>query len=204
MPTCSGSLRRPPRGAPALPPLSRANHVPSRLLLQSHIVTRVGEHCGHGRLGSADARAAATIRLVEWPPFTRASGRSRPSAAAGVVARADELIATGPGSGLPGRVVAMQFGGDGVAQLVPAVLELGEAFALELSGDVLEVDAGGCQLIQDAARIVVPARDGVAGHLAMAGEGGQGGSGHGVDGAGGDEFGYVHGVGIGVVLDAGG
>src|SRR2546421_10836895 len=107
MPTCSGSLRRPPRGAPALPPLSRANHVPRRLLLQSHIVTRVGEHCGHGRLGSADARAAA-----------------------GVVARADELIATGPGSGLPGRVVAMQFGGDGVAQLVPAVLELGEAFAL--------------------------------------------------------------------------
>ena len=38
----------------------------------------------------------------------------------------------------------------------------------------------------------------------MVGEGGQGGSGHGVDGAGGDEFGYVHGVGIGVVLDAGG
>jgi hypothetical protein len=38
----------------------------------------------------------------------------------------------------------------------------------------------------------------------MVGEGCQGGSGHGVDGVGGDEFGYVHGVGIGVVLDAGG
>jgi hypothetical protein len=35
----------------------------------------------------------------------------------------------------------MQFGGDGVAQLVPALLELGEAFALELSGDLVEVDA---------------------------------------------------------------
>jgi hypothetical protein len=35
-------------------------------------------------------------------------------------------------------------------------------------------------------------------------EGSQGGSGYGVDGAGSDEFGYVHGVGIGVVLDAGG
>ena len=55
-------------------------------------------------------------------------------------------------------MVAVQFGGDGVAQLVPAFLELGEAFALELSGDVFEVDAGGCQLIQDAARIVVPLR----------------------------------------------
>jgi hypothetical protein len=53
-------------------------------------------------------------------------------------------------------VIAEQFGGDGVGQLVPAVLELGEAFALELSGDVVEVDAGGGQLIQDAARIVVP------------------------------------------------
>jgi hypothetical protein len=30
----------------------------------------------------------------------------------------------------------MQFGGDGVAQLVSALLDLGEAFALELSGDV--------------------------------------------------------------------
>ena len=65
----------------------------------------------------------------------------------------------------------MQFGGDGVAQLVPAVLELGEALAFELSGDVVEVDAGGCQLIEHIARIVVPARDGVAGHLAMVGEG---------------------------------
>ena len=42
----------------------------------------------------------------------------------------------------------MQFGGDGVAQLVPAVLELGEAFALELAGDVFEVDADGRQLIE--------------------------------------------------------
>jgi hypothetical protein len=51
----------------------------------------------------------------------------------------------------------MQFGGDGVAQLVPALLELGEAFALELFGDVFDVDAAGCQLIENAARIVVPA-----------------------------------------------
>ena len=32
MPTCSKSLRRPPRGAPALPASSRANHIPSRLV----------------------------------------------------------------------------------------------------------------------------------------------------------------------------
>src|SRR6185437_6366055 len=45
MPTCSRSLRRPPvRCSGALPPLSRANHVPSRLLLQSGMVTPVGEH----------------------------------------------------------------------------------------------------------------------------------------------------------------
>src|ERR1700734_3189237 len=85
------------------------------------------------------------------------------------------------GSGLPGRVAAMQFGGDGMAQLVPALLELGEAFALELLGDVFEVDADGCQLIEDAACIVVSAPDGVAGHVAVVGEGCQGGSGHGVD-----------------------
>ena len=72
-------------------------------------------------------------------------------------------------------MVAVQFGGDGMPQLVPALLELGEAFALELSGDVVEVDADGGQLIQDPARIVVPGRDGVTGHLAMVGEGGQGG-----------------------------
>jgi hypothetical protein len=46
----------------------------------------------------------------------------------------------------------MHFGGDDVAELVPALLELGEAFALELFGDVFEVDADGGQLIQDAAR----------------------------------------------------
>ena len=51
----------------------------------------------------------------------------------------------------------MQFGGDGVGQLVPALLELGEAFALELLGDGFEVDADGCQLIEDAACIVVSA-----------------------------------------------
>ena len=33
-----------------------------------------------------------------------------------------------------------------------------EAFALELFGDVVEVDADGCQLIEDVARIVVPPR----------------------------------------------
>ena len=48
-------------------------------------------------------------------------------------------------------MVAVQFGGDSVAQLVPAVLERGEAFALQLFGDVFEVDADGGQLIQDAA-----------------------------------------------------
>jgi hypothetical protein len=69
---------------------------------------------------------------------------------------------------LLGWVVSVQFGGDGVAQLVPALLELGEAFAFELSGDVVEVDAGCCQLIQDAARVVVPARDGVAGQAMTA------------------------------------
>jgi hypothetical protein len=64
----------------------------------------------------------------------------------------------------------MQFGGDGVTQLVPALLELGEAFALQLFGDVFEVDANGGQLIEDAARIVVSAPDGVAGHLVTVGE----------------------------------
>src|ERR1700745_2757068 len=34
-----------PARCSALPSLSRANRVPSRLLLQSHMVTRVGEHC---------------------------------------------------------------------------------------------------------------------------------------------------------------
>src|SRR5438094_9984601 len=112
--------------------------------------------------------------------------------------------AAAAGSGLPSRVGAMQFGGDGVTQLVPALLELGEAFALELIGDVFEADADGCQLIEDAACIVVSAPDGSAGHLAVVGEGCQGGSGHGVDGVGGDELGHVHSVGIGGVLDAGG
>ena len=53
----------------------------------------------------------------------------------------------------------MQFGGDGVAQLVPALLELCEAFALDLVGDVFEVNADGCQLIEDAACIVASAPD---------------------------------------------
>jgi hypothetical protein len=85
-------------------------------------------------------------------------------------------------------------------QLVPALLELGEAFALELAGDVFEVDTDGCQLIEDAACIAISARNGVAGHLAAVGEGCQGGSRHGVDGAGGNKLGHVHGVGIGGFL----
>ena len=40
MPTCSGSLRRSPRGTPALPVLPRANHVPICPVLQPHLVVR--------------------------------------------------------------------------------------------------------------------------------------------------------------------
>jgi hypothetical protein len=40
-------------------------------------------------------------------------------------------------------MAAMQFGAHGVVQLVPALLELGEAFALELVGDVFDVDDDG-------------------------------------------------------------
>ena len=51
--------------------MSRVNHVPSRLLLQSHMVTRVGEHCvgfhngfvGRGAGIAADARIAAGHRF---------------------------------------------------------------------------------------------------------------------------------------------
>jgi hypothetical protein len=55
----------------------------------------------------------------------------------------------------------MQFGSDGVAELVPALLEPGEAFALELVGDAFEADADGGHLIEDAACIVVSAPDGI-------------------------------------------
>jgi hypothetical protein len=67
MPTCSGSLRRPPRDAPALPPLSRANHVPSRLLLQSHMVTRVGEHCDGFHNGFVDAAMTNPLSPTSMP-----------------------------------------------------------------------------------------------------------------------------------------
>ena len=51
--------------------MSRVNHVPRRLLLQSHMVTRVGEHCvgfHHGIVGrgagiAADAGIAAGHRF---------------------------------------------------------------------------------------------------------------------------------------------
>jgi hypothetical protein len=73
MPTCSGSLRRPPRGAPALPALSRANHVRSRLLLPSHMVTWVGEHCVGFHNGFVGRGADVPLQPVSAGLFRRKS-----------------------------------------------------------------------------------------------------------------------------------
>ena len=73
MPTCSGSLRRSPQGAPLrYPPLSRANHVPSRLLLRSDMVTRVGEHCLGFQNGFVDAARRPAAAAVSAAAARRA------------------------------------------------------------------------------------------------------------------------------------
>src|SRR6202012_2369212 len=77
-----------------------------------------------------------------------------------------------------GGTVLVQFGRDGGVELTPALLELGQALALELVGDVLEVDAGGGQLLEHLARAVVIAADRVAGHVAMVEDRFQRGAGH--------------------------
>ena len=41
-------------------------------------------------------------------------------------------------------VLAFQLGGDGSAQLAPALLELGQAVAFQVFSDVIEIDARFC------------------------------------------------------------
>jgi hypothetical protein len=54
-------------------------------------------------------------------------------------------------------VLAFQFGRDGSAQLAPALFELGQTVALQVLGDVIEVDARRRQLGQDVpAGVIAP------------------------------------------------
>jgi len=97
-----------------------------------------------------------------------------------------------------------QLGCDGSAELAPALLELGQAIAFQVLGDVIEIDARRRQLVKHLAAGGVTTGHGVAGDLAVIGEVLQGGPRHRVDGPARDQPGDVHGVRVGRILDPGG
>jgi hypothetical protein len=96
-----------------------------------------------------------------------------------------------------------QLGRDGSAELAPALLELGQAIAFQVFGDVIEIDARCRQLVKHLAAGGVTTCHGVAGDLAVIGEGVQGGARHRVYGPARDQPGDVHGVRVGRILDSG-
>ena len=78
-----------------------------------------------------------------------------------------------------------------------------QAVLLQARRDVVVVDAGRGQLAEHLPGVLVVAAHRVGGHLAVVGDGAQGGLGHGVDHAGRDQVGHVPGVGVGRILDRG-
>jgi hypothetical protein len=97
-----------------------------------------------------------------------------------------------------------KLGRDTSAELAPALLELGQPIALQVFGDVIEIDARRRQLVKHLAAGGVSTGHGVAGDLPVIGEVLQGGARHRVDGPARDQPGDVHGVRVGRILDSGG
>src|SRR3954452_23534611 len=93
---------------------------------------------------------------------------------------------------------------DVLDDLAERVRELLHAFRLERVGDVVVVDAGGCELLQEPVRLVDPFEHGVAAHLAVILEGADRLERHRVHRLGADQLLDVHDVAVVGVLRRGG